>query len=68
MKLIHRLDEFISEAENVPVSFRSIKTQLPLAINTLPRVQEDELQQRFSIFRSIALFLRQNGLPFHFKR
>jgi N-terminal domain on NACHT_NTPase and P-loop NTPases len=39
-KLIDRLDEFASATEDVPVSFRSIKSQLPLAIITLQRVEE----------------------------
>lgn len=39
-KLIDRLDEFASATEDVPLSFRSIKSQLPLAIITLRRVEE----------------------------
>jgi N-terminal domain on NACHT_NTPase and P-loop NTPases len=39
-KLIDRIDEFASATEDVPVSFRSIKSQLPLAIITLQRMEE----------------------------
>jgi hypothetical protein len=38
-KLIDRLNEFASATEDVPVSFRSIKSQLPLAIITLDSYQ-----------------------------
>ncbi len=47
-KLITRLDDFTSATEEVPASFRSIKSQLPLAINTLQRVQEQAREGRIS--------------------
>jgi hypothetical protein len=47
-KLISRLDEFTSATEEVPASFRSIKSQLPLAISTLRRVQEQAHAGRYN--------------------
>jgi hypothetical protein len=38
-KLIDRLNEFASATEDVPLCFRSVKSQLPLAIITLRRVE-----------------------------
>ena len=38
-KLIDRLDEFASAAEDVPLSFRSIKLQLPSPSSPLRRVE-----------------------------
>jgi hypothetical protein len=45
-KLIDRLNEFASATEDVPVFFRSIKSQLPLAIITLQRVEEQARSSR----------------------
>ena len=54
-KLIHRLDEFTSAIEDVPVSFRSIKSQLPLAIITLQRVEVQARSGRISNVDAQAL-------------
>ena len=48
-KLIDRFDNFASATEDVPVvSFRSIKSRLPLAIITLRRVEDQARSARFS--------------------
>jgi N-terminal domain on NACHT_NTPase and P-loop NTPases len=54
-KLIDRLDEFVSATEDVPLSFRSIKSQLPLAIITLRRVEEQARSGRVSDVDAQAL-------------
>ena len=47
-KLIDRLNEFTSATEDVPLAFRSIKSQLPLAIITLQRVEAQTRSGRVS--------------------
>jgi N-terminal domain on NACHT_NTPase and P-loop NTPases len=47
-KLIDRLNEFASATEDVPLYFRSIKSQLPLAIITLRRVEAQARSGRVS--------------------
>src|SRR5947207_14430294 len=39
-KLVERLHEFTSDAHEVPETFRAIKLQLPLLIDTLRRTQQ----------------------------
>lgn len=54
-KLINRLDEFAKATEDVPLSFRSIKSQLPLAIITLRQVEEQARSGRVSDTAAQAL-------------
>jgi hypothetical protein len=39
-KLVERLNEFLSNLEEVPKTFKDIKTELPLLINTLKRTED----------------------------
>ncbi|OCL14745.1 hypothetical protein AOQ84DRAFT_351364 [Glonium stellatum] len=39
-KILHRLSEFQFSVENVPKSFRHIKTKLPLLLHTLQQTKE----------------------------
>ena len=47
-KLVDRLNEFTSATEDVPLSFRSIKSQSPFALITLQRVEEQARSGRVS--------------------
>jgi hypothetical protein len=47
-KIVHRLDEFHSSLDEVPKSFRDIKIELPLLIDTLERTRQQAEDGRFS--------------------
>src|SRR2546430_15314895 len=47
-KIVHRLNEFHCSLEEVPKSFREIKTELPLLIDTLERTKKQTEDGCFS--------------------
>ena len=47
-KIVHRLNEFHSSLDEVPKSFRDIKIELPLLVDTLERTKKQTEDGRFS--------------------
>jgi len=47
-KVLNRLNEFKSDTDEVPKTFRSIKVQLPLIVDTLKRTQKQADAGRFN--------------------